>query len=172
MKKTIVAALAVVASASALAFDVDGFRTNMPISEVASVVRSQGWTLGQSAVAEASRFEFHYDPTGKVTESGPANFSFCKDRLIAYTRQLDFDTEYAPKLRELIAAYGGQPRIEVAQYPWNGPNGGYITSVRASWTVGRERIDLSFSPQEHAGDGSLKSYRSASLSYVLPNSCN
>ncbi|MBU9574071.1 hypothetical protein C6P74_25620 [Burkholderia multivorans] len=171
MGKTAVAVFAAVLSMSALAFDVDGFRTGMTVNEVAIVVQNQGWTLGESKGNRAMRYEFHFDSNGKVTGIGPADFTFCDGRLIAYTRSLDFDTEYAPKLRELIEGYGNRPRIEVKQYPWNGQNGGYITSVRTIWAVGREFIELGFEPEEHSGDGSLKHYRGASLAYVLPNAC-
>lgn len=171
MKKIVIGALTVFVPASVLAFDVDGFRTGMTVNEVATAVQRQGWTLGPDAAMPGLRFEVHYDANGKVRNVGPASFSFCGSKLIAYTRQLDFDTEYAPKLRELIAVYGSQPRVTVAHDPWNGPNGGYVTSVRTMWTIGRERVYLTFEPEERAGDGSLKNYRGASLSYVFPNAC-
>ncbi|WP_449412058.1 hypothetical protein [Pandoraea soli] len=172
MKTTIVAALAVVASASAVAFDVDGFHSGMTVSKVAATVQSQGWALEPNRMTQGAYLEAHYDANGKVTELGPANFSFCDGRLIAYTRSLDFDTEYAPKLRDLIGTYGNQTHIEVDQYPWNGPGGGYITAIRTHWSVGRERVDLSFEPEEHTGDGALKHYRAADVSYVLPGVCS
>lgn len=65
---------------------------------------------------------------------------------IAYIRSLDFDTEYAPKLRDMIGTYGNQPEIEVYQSARNGPWDGYATSARTTWNVGRERAEISFEP--------------------------
>ncbi len=115
--------------------------------------------------------EVHLGPDGKVTDLGPANFSFCNGRLIAYTRQMDFDTEYVQQLRDMVARYGSQSSIEVRQQPWSGPGGGYISTVATKWLVGREHVELSFTPEGRTGNGSLKYYRSANVSYVFPGQC-
>ncbi len=160
------------ASMSAFAFDVDGFRTGMSVNEVATSVRSQGWVLGANNMIAGVYAEAHYGPDGKVTALGPANFSFCNGRLIAYIRELDFDTEYVPKLREMVGRYGSKPTIEVRQQAWSGPGGGYISTVANQWSIGRERIELAFVPEGHTGDGSLKNNRSAHVAYVLPGQCH
>jgi hypothetical protein len=172
MKKAILALLAAMATVSVSAFEVDGFRTGMNVSETAAVVQRQGWTLGPSNLAPGIYVEAHYNQDGKVSELGPANFTFCDGRLIAYLRSLDFDTEYAPKVRDMIVTYGSQPRVEVDQSAWNGPGGGYIMSVRTMWNVGRERAEISFEPEGHTGNGALKHYRGATVSYVLPGACS
>ncbi|VWB64145.1 hypothetical protein BAR24066_02982 [Burkholderia arboris] len=115
--------------------------------------------------------EARYGQDDKLTELGPANFSFCKGRLVAYTRGLDFDTEYVPQLREMVGRYGSQPTIEVRQQPWSGPGGGYISIVATRWSVGRERIEIDFEPEGRTGNGSLKNSRGANLSYVFPAQC-
>lgn len=171
MKKSILAVLITTASVSALAFDVDGFRTGMSVNEVATVVRGQGWTLGPNNMVAGVYIEAHFGPDGKVMELGPANFSFCNGRLIAYTRELDFDTEYVQQLRDMVARYGSQSTIEVRQQPWSGPGGGYISTAATKWFVGRERVELSFTPEGRTGNGSLKYYRSANVSYVFPGQC-
>jgi hypothetical protein len=71
----------------------------------------------------------------------------------------------------MIGTFGAQPKVQVDQSAWNGPGGGYVTSVRTTWTIGRERVDISFTPEEHTGSGALKHYRSADVSYVLPGIC-
>ncbi|MCA8351863.1 hypothetical protein [Burkholderia cepacia] len=171
MKKSILAALVTMASASASAFDVDSFRTGMSVIEVATIVRGQGWTLAPNNTIAGVYAEVQYGQDGKVTELGPANFSFCNGRLISYTRQLDFDTEYVPQLREMLGRYGRQPTIEVRQQPWSGPGGGYLSVVATQWFVGRERVELAFEPEGRTGDGSLKNYRGANVSYVFPGQC-
>ncbi|VWD22557.1 hypothetical protein [Burkholderia contaminans] len=171
MKKSILAVLITTVSTSASAFDVDGFRTGMSVNEVATIVRGQGWTLGANNLVSGLYTEAHYGPDGKVTELGPANFSFCKERLIAYTRELDFDTEYVPQLREMVARYGNQPTIEVRQQAWSGPGGGYVAGVATKWFVGRERVEIAFMPEGRTGNGSLKNYRGANVSYVFPGQC-
>jgi hypothetical protein len=171
MKKLILAVLIATASMSASAFDVDSFRTGMSVNEVATIVRSQGWMLGPNNMIAGLYMEAHYGPDGKVTELGPANFSFCNGRLIAYTRELDFDTEYVQQLREMVVRYGSQPTIEVRQQPWSGPGGGYISTVATKWAVGRERVEVSFTPEGRTGNGSLKYSRGANVSYVFPGQC-
>ncbi|HDR9248826.1 TPA: hypothetical protein QDB50_000509 [Burkholderia vietnamiensis] len=171
MKNSILAVLISTASVSALGFDVDGFRTGMSVTEVATIVRSQGWALGPNNMIVGVYIEAHFGSDGKVTELGPANFSFCNGRLIAYTRELDFDTEYVQQLREMVAKYGNQSTVEVRQQPWSGPGGGYISTVATKWSVGRERVEVSFTPEGRTGNGSLKYHRGANVSYVFPGQC-
>jgi hypothetical protein len=44
-EKTILVALAATAPLSAVAFEVNGFRTEMNVSEAAAAAQDQGWTL-------------------------------------------------------------------------------------------------------------------------------
>lgn len=163
--------LLAIAPFSASAFDVDGFRTSMSVSQVEDIARGQGWALSASTLVAGVYIEAHYGPDGKVTELGPANFSFCRGRLVAYTRELDFDTEYVTQLRDMVAKYGSQPTIEVRQQAWSGPGGGYISTVATKWPVGREQAEISFTPEGHTGNGLLKNYRSAHVAYVIPGQC-
>ncbi|TGN96141.1 hypothetical protein [Burkholderia sp. USMB20] len=171
MKRSILAVLIATVSMYASAFDVDGFRTGMSVNEVATIVRGQGWELGANKMIAGLYTEAHYGADGKVAELGPENFSFCNGRLIAYSRELDFDTEYVSQLREMIARYGSQPMVEVRQQTWSGPGGGYISSVATKWSVGRERVEISFIPEGRTGNGALKNYRGAHISYVFPGQC-
>ncbi|QIX18328.1 hypothetical protein [Burkholderia multivorans] len=172
MKKSILAVVVATASVSAYAFDVDGFRTGMSVDEVANIVRGKGWTLSADNTDAGIYVEAHYGQDGKVTELGPANFSFCNRRLVAYIRELDFDAEYVSQLREMIGRYGNQPSIEVRRQAWNGPGGGYISTVAAKWSVGRERVEIAFEPEGHTGNGALKYYRGANVSYIFPAQCS
>ncbi|WP_160293624.1 hypothetical protein [Burkholderia gladioli] len=171
VRGVIVAMLLAIAPFSASAFDVDGFRTSMSVSQVEDIARGQGWALSASTLVTGVYIEAHYGPDGKVTELGPANFSFCRGRLVAYTRELDFDTEYVTQLRDMVAKYGSQPTIEVRQQAWSGPGGGYISTVATKWPVGREQAEISFTPEGHTGNGLLKNYRSAHVAYVIPGQC-
>ena len=172
LAKSFIACLALTVSASALPFNVDSFHTGMILNEVTSSVEAQGWTLAPHRTVAGAYLEAHYDGSGQVTGIGPASFTFCNGRLIAYIRSIDFDTEYPMKLRDLLGAYGNQPRITVVQDPWNGPGGGYISSVRMQWSVSDgERVDLEFIPEGRTGNGALKNSRVASVSYVRSNNC-
>jgi len=170
VKKTIVAALAVMVSASAVAFDVDGFRSGMSEQELAEVVRGQGWSIYPIRTVPGVYGEFRLGadgkPTGSVNDLGPANFSTCQGRLIAYSRELAFDTEYPETLRGLLANYGANPNVSVTQQQWTGPGGGYVTAVTTRWHKSGDRVDLTFHPEGRAPDGALKTSRSAGLSYI------
>lgn len=144
----------------------------MTVSEAAAVAQAEGWTLVPGNVVPGLYVEVHYDQSHKASEVGPVNLTFCNGRLMAYTRSLDFDTEYAMKLQEMIDKHGSQPRVKIDHLAWNGPGGGYSTDIRTTWVVDRERVEISFSPEERTGDGSLKHFRSASVSYVLLDSCS
>lgn len=172
MKRNIAIATAVMVSTSAAAFDVDGFRTGMTVDEVAARARSQGWQLAKNNVFQGSYSEYRFDANGKVSDLGPAGFGFCDSgQLVAYNVSIDFDTEYVPKLRELVQTYREQPHVTVEQSLWGGSGGGYIQSVRLRWLVGKDRIDIEFSPEGRTGAGSLKYNRGASVSYFSLNLC-
>jgi len=170
VKKTIVATLAVMTSASAMAFDVDGFRSGMSYQALASVVQEQGWSLYPLAAIPGVYGEYRLGadgkPTGDVNHLGPASFALCQGRLVSYSRGIGPDSEYADTLRGLLANYGSNPHLSVIQQKWAGQGGGYITVVTTRWDRNGDRVELTLDPEGRAPDGSLKNASGAGLSYV------
>jgi len=136
-EKTIVAALAVMISTSAMAFDVDGCRSGMSYQELAPVVQEQGWSLYPFAAIPGVYDEYRLGtdgkPTSDVNDLGPASFSLCQGRLVSYSRGIGPDSEYADTPRSLLANYGSNPHLSVTQQKWAAQADGYVTVVTTRW---------------------------------------
>jgi hypothetical protein len=162
MKRTAVAAIFVIASGAASAFDVDGYRSGMASADVAAIAHRQGlemWQFGSipGAWATGIRAQSRIDAT----------FSFCPSTgLVSYSHSLDPDNVYLPTMERTIAAWG-QPQVGVRRQVWTGPGGGDIESIVMLWkrSDGTE-LTVSFTPEGRDGAGALRYNRSASVSYL------
>src|SRR5437016_5034340 len=90
-------------TAGASAFDVDSFRTGMELAQVRALLATQNFTL-MSGGASAPNLYFVSPNTGKSAQ--PAIMEFCNERLVAYSRQLVFESDYAHELAALLEKYG------------------------------------------------------------------
>jgi len=153
-------------SLSAGAFDVDGYRSGMSLPELAAATGRFGWTLAQLNDAPNLYGEVHVDKNGHaIGQEGPGRFIVCHGKLESYFVSIDFDADYATSLRDLLARYGQPTVVMVNRSPWNGPGGGYLTSVDTEWKTAGDFITLSFQPETRLGSGALKNGRGANVSY-------
>jgi len=162
MNKIAIAALLMLASGAALAFDVDGYRSGMTPDDVAAIAQRQGLDMWQIANmpgdwAIGTRAQYRIDST----------FAFCAPAgLISYSHSLDPDNAYLPTVQRTIAAWG-QPKVSVRRLVWSGPGGGDIESIDMLWKRGDgTELSISFTPEGRDGAGTLRYNRGTSISYI------
>lgn len=157
MKFPVSIALSIAVTGSAMAFEVDGFRSGMSVDDLKRVAATRylelwsvgegSWLMGRSAKHEIV-----------------GSFGFCGPRgLNSYTRSLDPDQEYASQVERAIASLG-QPKVSITRNLWTGPGGGEIVSVTMQWLQGGTRTTISSTPEGRDGKGNLRHNRAASLS--------
>jgi hypothetical protein len=84
---------------------------------------------------------------------------------------VSFDTDFVPLLDRLIGKYGEPQKVNVTAEAWTGAGGGYVQHAHLVWYKGDDRVKLSFNPEEHNSDGSIKLARSAHVDYGVKNAC-
>jgi len=160
MKKTATGAILLIAASTALAFNVDGFRSGMTPAEVAATAQQQGaemWQIGATNYATGQRSQQRLDGT----------FSFCPATgLIAYSTDLDAENGYLPAVERALTAWG-QPTVSLRHTRWLGQGGGDISLIEMKWKQphGTE-VAISSNPDGRDGSGALRYKRSASISYL------
>jgi hypothetical protein len=161
MKKAAIAAMFLVASSAASAFDVDGFHSGMTPADVAAIAQRQGLEMWQtqSAGTYATGIRSQYRIDG--------SFAFCPATgLVAYSHDLDPDNAYLPAVERTLAAWG-QPTVSVRRGVWPGPGGGDIATIDMVWKrADGTQLMISSNPEGRDGSGVLRYKRSASISYV------
>jgi len=162
--------LAVLASMSAQAFEVDGYTSGMSVTDLENAVVRSGSRFvardGTAATYAAIRVGAKDPPVDVV-----ATFSLCAGKLVYYGHSLDFDAAFASTLERLLQSNGQPTKVYVTRQPWSGQNGGYIVSTYMSWYQGQNRIELSFVPEGRTSKGELRHSRAASISYAAKNTC-
>jgi hypothetical protein len=160
MNKSAIAAMLLIASSAASAFDVDGFHSGMTPADVAAIAQRQGaeaWEYQPGMWATGIRSQYRIDGT----------FSFCASTgLVSYSRSLDPDADYLPTVERTLSALG-QPKVTVRRGPNPGPGGGDVQSIDLLWAHDRtSEILISLIPEGRDGKGALRYNRAASVSYL------
>lgn len=151
----------------ALAFDVDGFRSGMTEDEAEQIIHARGlesWEIQRNTVqAHGLMFgnRLKYEVAGSL--------SFCRNQLMSYIKDIDFDADYVPTLHSLIREHG-QPNVRAALDTLV-QGGGHIQDVKMAWYFSNERIELTFWPQHRKGNGDVAAYRGSSINYASRNEC-
>lgn len=145
-------ALAVVSSTPAFAFDVDGFKSGLALSDVQRIISKRGWNLEPASIVggdENSYVMTRVDAKSREREFGGLTLSFCGKRLMSYERDLKFNREgYVATVASLTQKYGTSPKVEaVVPLGLHGP-AGFQGSVRMTWTVNNETVTVSVIPPE------------------------
>ncbi|MBK7136772.1 MAG: hypothetical protein IPH73_11335 [Rhodocyclales bacterium] len=137
------------AALSAHAFDEDGYRTGMTVKEVEETLPKNHMlhTLG-------NKWEVYFImPRDKKLWSDPKSllnedyFTFCRGLLMSFTKILNFDTEYLPKLKELLARYGKPSSIKVDDSTFEGQAS---QSMEIMWWVDPDKVSISFRQDKQA----------------------
>jgi hypothetical protein len=159
-----VAVLVSLLTASAQAFEADGFASDMSRAQIEVAARHRGleaWNTDFDNLVIGNRPNMRIDGV----------FAFCDDKMRWYNRPLDFDSDYYAAMESFLGNFGQPSSTTVGQQPWNGPGGGYVQSVSTVWKSEKDRITLSFSPEGRDGKGALIHNRAASVSYVAATRC-
>lgn len=147
----------------ALAFNADGYNSWMTKEQVVALAAYRGLKVWENkdGLLLAGNPDTRIDGT----------FSFCHNWLVGYNRTINFDTEYYPKLKELMRYYGQPVTVEAREVPWNGAGGGTLQLVDMRWYNLNDRADLYFNPESRDPKGALKYPRNANLSFSTRNAC-
>lgn len=149
-------AIAPLIGGQAFGFEAFGFRSGMSPAEVEAAA-----PLG---------FHVHwFNSTGIVAaDNSPTNIyvtlTVCAGRLVAVIRPVDADSEWLPRMKELLQQRG-QPQVRVSTDAWTGPGGGDISTVELVWRSPGEKVILNLTPEGRDGTGQLRFTRSASIAY-------
>jgi len=147
----------------ALAFNADGYNSWMTKEQVVALATYRGLMAWENKDGLLL--------IGKPDTRIEGTFSFCHNWLVAYNRTIDFDTEYFPKLKELMRYYGQPVTVEAREVPWSGTGGGTLQLVDMRWYNRNDRADLFFNPEARDATGTLKYPRNANLSFSTRNTC-
>ena len=145
------------------AFDVDGWRSGMSLTQFQREVTAKG------AESWESNGNYFVGRKGEARIDG--SFYFCQGRLVSYSRSIDFDVDFSSALSKLLDQLGRPDRIEVLQQNWTGPGSGLINSTYMTWLHSDEKLILSFTPEGRDGKGNLRYNRGASQGFQIRNSC-
>jgi hypothetical protein len=145
-------------------FDVDGYRSGMPLSELRAIAERRGLIVLGDDSDNTYRF---LNPITKTVD-GP--FVVCPSRgLTSYLHKIDFDAEYTATLERFLREYG-QPVTKVLHYPW--PFGGNMNLVWMTWLHKGEETVLEMNTDARDGQGKLRYTRDAAVrDTVLPRGC-
>lgn len=158
-------------SVRAIAFDVDGLRTGMSVSEAVSLLGTKMKRVSSGVTTAGHRSEIYWsdpsDTTGSVT-----SLVFCDGALVSILRNLDFDADYIPTLQDVLQKYATPNRVWVKRQPWTGPGGGYVSSSETEWTSGKDRVVLAFNPEGRGGTRALRYGREAGIDYETRSPCS
>jgi hypothetical protein len=153
------------AALSAHAFDEDGFRTEMTVREAEEVVPKNLImdTLGNPWEVY---FILPRDKNLWADQLYVSYLAFCRGLLMAYTKELNFDTEYLPKLKELLARYGNPSSIKVADSTIPGQT---TQEMEILWWVDPDKVSISFSKKEQTDKKKKKLPPTSYLRFSTPN---
>lgn len=153
------------AALSAHAFDEDGFRTEMTVREAKEVL-PKNLILDTLGNPWEVYFIMPRDKNLWADQIDLNYLTFCRGLLMSYTKELNFDTEYLPKLKDLLARYGKPSSIKVVDSTFEGQAS---QSMEIMWWVDPDRVSISFRKDEQT-DRKKKTLPSRSyLEFSTPN---
>lgn len=152
---------------SAHAFDEDGFRTGMTVTEVKE-------TLPKDRVLDRLGDEFewyfvlHRDKKLRTTNDfmNATNFAFCKGLLMSYTKPLNPDTEFLPKMKVLLDRFGQPSSIRAYDSAFDKPT---TPTMGIMWWAEPDRVYLSFSQATPAKKNEKATPARTSVTFSTPN---
>jgi hypothetical protein len=169
MKALIGLVIALFAISDALAFDEDGYRSEMTTAQLEQSLAPQGLIVWQTT---SGYFALRLGADQKPDMNGPfVSISFCDSKLGSVIHALDFDTQYIPSLERLEKKYGNPQKVDTRSILVSGTDAVYVSTVETVWYHDADRIILSFSPEMRKGDGTLRFKRQANITYASKNKC-
>jgi len=154
------------AALSAHAFDEDGYRTEMSVNEVKEALPKD-----RVLVRAWPDYEWYfvlYRDKNRRTPTSIAYavyFVFCKGLLMSYTKPIDPDTAYLPKMKALLERFGHPSSIKVLDGSFDklGP------ALQVMWWAKPDRIAITLSPATPATKKEKASPAIASVTFSTPN---
>lgn len=161
---SVLALVMMLATSQSFAFKVDGYFTGMTLKQFKHAVQSNGLAVfgGKDGV--------NYGIVEPGTIKFRGNVAFCKGALFFYSRQVNFDSDYAPLLNKLLKQYG-QPKLVESKQVEFGSAHHFIYNIVMTWRHGKDTINLSLTPKMLTNKGVYVVARGATLDYLSKSPC-